>query len=128
MNATFGTMLRKKRLEERWTTLKFAELTGISASILSQLESDTRTPTPKTLDIILGHLDFSETEAKELLTLADETKKRNGQHPLLFDAMNMEGNRASIALRVAKEMDFDDKEWAELYHSLPSNKKREDEQ
>ncbi|MFI3201443.1 MAG: helix-turn-helix transcriptional regulator [Eubacteriales bacterium] len=124
MSKKFGEFLRKLRMSQRISSLKFAEMTGISPVVLSRMETMGLTPNPKDLLAIQKALNLSENEANVLQTLADESmsgEKRT--FPLL---PHQDVDRSRLALRVAKEMDFTDKEWKELYHTLPQKSKDEE--
>ncbi len=69
MSKEFGEFLRKMRLSKRITTLKFAEMTGISPVNISRMEAMGITPTHKDMIAIQKVLNLSEEEANPLATL-----------------------------------------------------------
>lgn len=117
MKETFGTMLRKKRMEKNQTT-NFASISGISVSLITQLETDTLPPNEKTLSKILEVLSLSVTESEQMKALALNFVSCNKQQYEQISHGNLQDSRACVALRIANEMDFTQKEWSDFYRSL----------
>ena len=56
----FGQALRKLRKEAKYTQVKLAELAGISAAYISQLETGKKKPTDRVITKLSGALDIAE--------------------------------------------------------------------
>ncbi len=65
---TFGQVLRAKRLERGFTLRKFAELTGVSPTYLSQVEQDN--VDPPTAERVQKMAELLETNADEWIARA----------------------------------------------------------
>ena len=105
MNAqftTFGSFLQKKREEKQITLRKMAEMLGISAPFLSDIEKDRRNPPEMAkLEEISRILALSDDEKSLMLDLAG--KARNSVAPDLPGYI-MERDYVAAALRTATLM------------------------
>jgi len=124
---TFGTFIRKKRLElePEISLRKMAELLQLSPVYMSNIEKG-RNPAPKDdiLTNIARLLKLNKQEQEQMYELAAKTKTYKPVPVDLTDYISA-NERARIAMRVAKDVDATDKEWNEFIEKL---KKRSEEQ
>ena len=123
MNAqftTFGSFLQKKREEKQITLRKMAEMLGISAPFLSDIEKDRRNPPEMAkLEEISRILALSDDEKSLMLDLAG--KARNSVAPDLPGYI-MERDYVAAALRTARDLDAGEEEWMKFVEELKRRK------
>ena len=103
MYANFGEFISKKRVEQKLTLRKMADLLGVSAPFLTDVEKDRRNPFDmEKLTQLAKILNLSKEENEQMLDLAG--KKRNAVAPDLPEYI-MERDYVSAALRTARDLD-----------------------
>lgn len=116
----FGDFLQKKRMEKRITLRKMAELLGITAPYLTDIEKDRRNPPEKEkLERISQILTLSDEDKTLMYDLAG--KKRNSVAPDLPDYI-MEHSYVSAALRTARDLDASEEDWLKFVEELKQRK------
>ena len=112
----FGEFIAKKRLERRITLRKMAEMLDCSATFLSDIEKDRRTPLDmERMEKLSQILALSEEERNEMLDLAG--RKRNSVAPDLPDYI-MNRSYVSAALRTARDLNAGEAEWQKFIYDL----------
>ena len=123
MNTTylnFGDFLQKKRMERQITLRKMAELLGISAPYLTDIEKDRRNPPEmESLEQISKVLNLSEDERAVMFDLAG--KKRNAVAPDLPEYI-IERDYVAAALRTARDLDASEADWLRFVEELKNRK------
>lgn len=118
MNITFGEYVKQKRLSKRITLRAFAGLVEISPTYISCMENNEKTaPSSKILKNIEQVL---ELEKEELDIFYDLAAKSMATDTIPLDIVEtIQGNPTiKIALRVAKNFDATDEEWADFMQRL----------
>lgn len=116
----FGEFLQKKRLENEITLRKMAELIGITAPYLTDIEKDRRNPPEiQKLDKIAEILSLTEEEKAVMFDLAG--KQRNSVAPDLPDYI-MKRDYVAAALRTARDLDADEDDWLKFVEELKQRK------
>ena len=109
MYANFGEFISKKRVEKKITLRKMADMLGVSAPFLTDVEKDRRNPFDmEKLTQLAQILNLSKEENAQMLDLAG--KKRNAVAPDLPEYI-MERDYVSAALRTARDLDAGEEEW-----------------
>ena len=117
---SFGEFLKKKRLENEITLRKMAELIGITAPYLTDIEKDRRNPPEiQKLDKIAEILSLTEEEKAVMFDLAG--KQRNSVAPDLPDYI-MKRDYVAAALRTARDLDADEDDWLKFVEELKQRK------
>ena len=117
---SFGEFLQKKRLENEITLRKMAELIGITAPYLTDIEKDRRNPPEiQKLDKIAEILSLTEEEKAVMFDLAG--KQRNSVAPDLPDYI-MKRDYVAAALRTARDLDADEDDWQKFVEELKQRK------
>ena len=117
---SFGEFLQKKRLENEITLRKMAELIGITAPYLTDIEKDRRNPPEiQKLDKIAEILSLTEEEKAVMFDLAG--KQRNSVAPDLPDYI-MKRDYVAAALRTARDLDADEDDWLKFLEELKQRK------
>ena len=99
----FGEFLQRKRTEKQITLRKMAEMIGITAPYLTDIEKDRRNPPEmEKLELISRILMLNDEDKTTMYDLAG--KKRNSVAPDLPDYI-MEHDYVSAALRTARDLD-----------------------
>ncbi len=123
MNTTyqnFGDFLQKKRTEKEITLRKMAEMIGITAPYLTDIEKDRRNPPEmEKLETIARILNLSDEDKAIMFDLAG--KKRNSVAPDLPEYI-MERDYVSAALRTARDLDASEQEWLNFVEDLKKRK------
>lgn len=123
MNTTylnFGDFLQKKRTERQITLRRMAELLGISAPYLTDIEKDRRNPPEmESLEQISKVLNLSEDERAVMFDLAG--KKRNAVAPDLPEYI-IERDYVAAALRTARDLDASEADWLRFVEELKNRK------
>ena len=116
----FGDFLQKKRTERQITLRKMAEMIGITAPYLTDIEKDRRNPPEmETLETISNILILSDEEKTTMFDLAG--KRRNSVAPDLPDYI-MERDYVSAALRTARDLDASEEDWHKFVEELKQRK------
>lgn len=120
MYQNFGDFLQKKRTEKEITLRKMAEMIGITAPYLTDIEKDRRNPPEmEKLETIARILNLSDEEKAIMFDLAG--KKRNSVAPDLPEYI-MERDYVSAALRTARDLDASEQEWLNFVEDLKKRK------
>ena len=115
---TFGSFIRKKRLEKDITLRKMAELLNISPVYMSSIETGRRAaPKDDILQRIAQFLFLDKQDQEQMYELAAKSKTFIAVPSDLPEYIS-ENELARIALRVAKDMDATDTEWMEFIEKL----------
>lgn len=118
--ANFGEFISKKRIEKKITLRKLADMLGVSAPFLTDVEKDRRNPFDMEKLTKLAHiLQLSQEENDLMLDLAG--KKRNAVAPDLPEYI-MERDYVSAALRTARDLDAGEEEWKHFVEELKKRK------
>lgn len=116
----FGDFLQKKRTERQITLCKMAEMIGITAPYLTDIEKDRRNPPEmEKLETISNILILSDEEKTTMFDLAG--KRRNSVAPDLPDYI-MERDYVSAALRTARDLDASEEDWHKFVEELKQRK------
>ena len=120
MYANFGEFISKKRVEKKITLRKMADMLGVSAPFLTDVEKDRRNPFDmEKLTQLAQILHLSKEENAQMLDLAG--KKRNAVAPDLPEYI-MERDYVSAALRTARDLDAGEEEWNQFVEELRKRK------
>lgn len=120
--ANFGEFLNKKRVEKQITLRKMADMLGVSAPFLTDVEKDRRNPLDmEKLKQLAEILELSKEDNELMLNLAG--RKRNAVAPDLPEYI-MERDYVSAALRTARDLGAGEEEWNRFVEEL---KKRKEE-
>ena len=116
----FGDFISKKRVEQKITLRKMADMLGVSAPFLTDVEKDRRNPFDMEKLNHLAHiLKLTAEEKAQMLDLAG--KKRNEVAPDLPDYI-MGRDYVSAALRTARDLDAGEEEWKQFIEELKKRK------
>lgn len=116
----FGDFLQRKRTEKKITIRKMAEMLGITAPYLNDIEKDRRNPPEmEKLELISQILMLSDEDKATMFDLAG--KKRNSVAPDLPDYI-MERDYVAAALRTARDLDAGEAEWLKFVEELRQRK------
>ena len=120
MYANFGEFISQKRVEKQITLRKMADMLGVSAPFLTDVEKDRRNPFDmEKLTQLAKILDLSNEERELMFNLAG--KKRNAVAPDLPEYI-MERDYVSAALRTARDLDAGEEEWNQFVEELRKRK------
>ena len=116
----FGDFLQKKRTERQITLRKMAEMIGITAPYLTDIEKERRNPPEmEKLETISNILILSDEEKTTMFDLAG--KRRNSVAPDLPDYI-MKRDYVSAALRTARDLDAGEEDWHKFVEELKQRK------
>lgn len=116
----FGEFLQRKRTEKQITLRKMAEMIGITAPYLIDIEKDRRNPPEmEKLELISQILMLNDEDKTTMYDLAG--KKRNSVAPDLPDYI-MEHDYVSAALRTARDLDASEADWLKFVEELRQRK------
>ena len=116
----FGEFLQRKRTEKQITLRKMAEMLGITAPYLNDIEKDRRNPPEmEKLELISRILMLNDEDKTTMYDLAG--KKRNSVAPDLPDYI-MEHDYVSAALRTARDLDASEADWLKFVEELKQRK------
>ena len=108
--ANFGDFISRKRIEKKITIRKMADMLGVSAPFLTDVEK---------LNQLAHILELTKEEKDEMLNLAG--KKRNAVAPDLPEYI-MQRDYVSAALRTARDLDAGEEEWQRFVEELKKRK------
>lgn len=118
--ANFGEFLNKKRVEKHITLRKMADMLGVSAPFLTDIEKDRRNPLDMDkLKLLAKILELSKEENELMLNLVG--RKRNAVAPDLPEYI-MERDYVSAALRTARDLGAGEEEWNRFVEELKKRK------
>ena len=116
----FGEFLQRKRTEKQITLRKMAEMIGITAPYLTDIEKGRRNPPEKEkLELISQILMLNDEDKTTMYDLAG--KKRNSVAPDLPEYI-MEHDYVSAALRTARDLDASEADWLKFVEELRQRK------
>ena len=116
----FGEFLQRKRTEKQITLRKMAEMIGITAPYLTDIEKARRNPPEmEKLELISQILMLNDEDKTTMYDLAG--KKRNSVAPDLPDYI-MEHDYVSAALRTARDLDASEADWLKFVEELRQRK------
>ena len=117
--ANFGEFISQKRVEKQITLRKMADMLGVSAPFLTDVEKDRRNPFDmEKLTQLAKILGLSNEERELMFNLAG--KKRNAVAPDLPEYI-MERDYVSAALRTARDLDAGE-DWNQFVEELRKRK------
>lgn len=117
---TFGGYVREKRLAANINLRKLAEILGIVPAYMSDIENDHRYPPEKEkISKIAEALHLTQEETDYLFDLAAGNKK-NAVSPDIADYI-MEQDKSRVALRIARDKGYGEKEWEKIIRMLEEN-------
>lgn len=120
MYANFGEFISQKRIGKQITLRKMADMLGVSAPFLTDVEKDRRNPFDmEKLSQLAKILDLSNEERELMFNLAG--KKRNAVAPDLPEYI-IERDYVSAALRTARDLDAGEEEWNQFVEELRKRK------
>ena len=118
--ANFGDFISRKRIEKKITIRKMADMLGVSAPFLTDVEKDRRNPFDiEKLNQLAHILELTKEEKDEMLNLAGE--KRKAVAPDLPEYI-MQRDYVSAALRTARDLDAGEEEWKHFVEELKKRK------
>ena len=118
--ANFGDFISRKRIEKKITIRKMADMLGVSAPFLTDVEKDRRNPFDiEKLNQLAHILELTKEEKDEMLNLAG--KKRKDVAPDLPEYI-MQRDYVSAALRTARDLDAGEEEWQRFVEELRKRK------
>ena len=118
--ANFGDFISQKRAGKQITLRKMADMLGVSAPFLTDVEKDRRNPFGlEKLTQLAKILDLSDEERELMYNLAG--RKRNAVAPDLPEYI-MERDYVSAALRTARDLDAGEEEWKQFVEELKKRK------
>ena len=118
--ANFGDFISRKRIEKKITIRKMADMLGVSAPFLTDVEKDRRNPFDiEKLNQLAHILELTKEEKDEMFNLAG--KKRNAVAPDLPEYI-MQRDYVSAALRTARDLDAGEEEWQRVVEELKKRK------
>ncbi len=118
--ANFGEFISQKRVEKQITLRKMADMLGVSAPFLTDVEKDRRNPFDmEKLTQLAKILGLSSEERELMFNLAG--KKRNAVAPDLPEYI-IERDYVSAALRTARDLDAGEEEWNQFVEELRKRK------
>lgn len=118
--ANFGEFISKKRVEKQITLRKMADMLGVSAPFLTDVEKDRRNPFDmEKLTQLAQILELTPEENEIMYNLAG--KKRNAVAPDLPEYI-IERDYVSAALRTARDLDAGEEEWMRFVEELKKRK------
>jgi len=123
-NLTFGEYIEQLRKERSQSFRKCAEAIGVSAQFFSEVEKNRRPAfTAERLEKLKDFLHLNEEESTIMYDKAAESYKGKGiMVPADFSDYIVERDYAMAALRKAKELDADEKDWQVFIDELCKRK------
>lgn len=118
----FGIWLKNTRQEHGWGVKEFAEMLGMSAGYLSDIEKGNRHAPLNHLEKIAELFNLPE---QELLYLADLAGCSHGHHKDINEYLADNPN-ARKAMRAAKNADLSDEEFLEIFLKVLDDSQRKD--
>lgn len=111
-NLEFGKFIAERRKQHEYTMRQFADMIGVTAPYLSDIEKGRRAAPDSKLDEIANALRLTSTEREQMFDLAAKT--RDNQVSADISGYIMETDLARVALRRAKERELSDREWKSI--------------
>lgn len=111
-NLEFGEFIAEHRKQHEYTMRQFANMIGVTAPYLSDIEKGRRAAPDSKLNEIATALRLTNAEREQMFDLAAKT--RDNQVSADISGYIMETDLARVALRRAKERDLSDKQWKSI--------------
>lgn len=108
----FGEFVAQHRKQHGYTMRKFADMIGVTAPYLSDIEKGRRAAPDGKLEEIAAALRLSRVERERMFDLAALT--RDNQVSADLTGYIMDTDLARVALRRAKERDLSDTQWRNI--------------
>lgn len=108
----FGGFVAERRKQRGYTMRRFADMIGVTAPYLSDIEKGRRAAPEGKLEKIAAVLRLSRVERERLFDLAALT--RDNQVSADLTGYIMETDLARVALRRAKERNLSESEWRSI--------------
>ncbi len=122
MDAKFGEYVKAKRLEKDVNLRKLAEILGIVPAYMSDIEKGRRYPPDREkIYKIAEALSLNDDETNEMFDLAALAKENSISPDLPEYIMGTE--KARVALRMARDINADDKDWLKIIEMLEAKEK-----
>ena len=116
---TFGKFITQKRLEKEIPLRRFAAMLKISPEHLCNFEKGRKAaPKIEVLEKIAELLLLGKEETEQMYNLAAESKKSVESIPSDLSSFINKNDIVIAALRMAKDVDADDKEWIAFMEKL----------
>jgi len=116
----FGSFLKEKRLARHITLRRMAELLGVSAPFLSDVEKSRRGPlSVDKMQAMCSLLALSDDEQAEMYDLAGRARNMAGQD---LQAYIMDHASVALALRTARDMQYGEAEWRRIVEDMLKRK------
>lgn len=107
-NKSLGELIKKLRHEKGYSQRKFAQISGLSNTTISRIESgETLSPDIDTLRLLARHLDYDEERLVSMLNSHQEIQKSHRQAKLKFlqQPVKMINRYSTVSTIAADEMD-----------------------
>jgi transcriptional regulator with XRE-family HTH domain len=123
---SFGDYIESIRMASGKSLRETAKAIGVSPQFYSEVEKDRRCAfTADRLEKLKAFLGMSEEHATEMYTKAAESRKGNVVAvPQDFSDYIVERDYAMQALRIAKELGADEKDWEKFVEELKKRKEQ----
>ncbi|MCI7550735.1 MAG: helix-turn-helix transcriptional regulator [Actinomycetaceae bacterium] len=108
----FGRFLADRRKQHELTMRQFADMIGVTAPYLSDIEKGRRAAPDSKLDAIADVLHLSVADRERMFDLAART--RENQVSADLSGYIMDTDLARVALRRAKERDLSEQQWKDI--------------
>lgn len=112
----FGRFVAERRKQYEYTMRRFADMIGVTAPYLSDIEKGRRAAPDGKLEEIATALKLSRAEREQMFDLAALT--RENQVSADLSGYIMETDLARVALRRAKEQDLSDSQWENIINII----------
>lgn len=112
----FGRFVAERRKQHEYTMRRFANMIGVTAPYLSDIEKGRRAAPDGKLEEIATALKLSRAEREQMFDLAALT--RENQVSADLSGYIMETDLARVALRRAKEQDLSDRQWENIINII----------
>ncbi|QTH59264.1 helix-turn-helix domain-containing protein [Corynebacterium hindlerae] len=112
----FGRFVSERRKQHEYTMRRFADMIGVTAPYLSDIEKGRRAAPDGKLEEIATALKLSRAEREQMFDLAALT--RENQVSADLSGYIMETDLARVALRRAKEQDLSDRQWENIINII----------
>lgn len=112
----FGRFVAEHRKQHEYTMRRFADMIGVTAPYLSDIEKGRRAAPDGKLEEIATALKLSRAEREQMFDLAALT--RENQVSADLSGYIMETDLARVALRRAKEQDLSDRQWENIINII----------
>lgn len=112
----FGRFVAERRKQHEYTMRRFADMIGVTAPYLSDIEKGRRAALDGKLEEIATALKLSRAEREQMFDLAALT--RENQVSADLSGYIMETDLARVALRRAKEQDLSDRQWENIINII----------